>query len=73
MLLAILLVIAVAVVSGFWYSYYQSLKKLRAHDQESLLILDAEIKRMKSVGASESSIAEAELKRDEFRTRHRLK
>ena len=73
MLLAIVAVIALAVVSGFWYSYYKSVQKLRAHDRESLRILDAELERLRSDGAPQSSIFEAEKRREEFRTKHRVK
>ena len=68
----IIAAIALAVVAGFWYSYYQSLKKLRAHDRETVRLMERDLKRMRESGASTDTLDGFQRRIDEFRAKHKV-
>ena len=71
--LSILVVIAMAIAAGFWFSYYQSVKKLRAHDRETVRLMEETLQRMQTTGSSPNDIAAMQRKIAEFRTKNRVK
>ncbi len=73
MILPIVIALAIAVVCGFWYSYYQSVKKLKAHDRETVRLMEQEIEALEAGGAAPDRIALARGKLDEFRVKNRVK
>lgn len=71
LLYLIVAAVGLAVVSGFWYSYYQSVKALRAHDRETARIMEQAIAELASAGAPAETIHAAQQKLDQFRATHR--
>lgn len=69
----IIAVIVAAVVSGFWYSYYQSVKKLRAHDRETLRIMERDLDALVTTGANAEAVALHRERIRVFREHHRLR
>ena len=72
LILPIVIALALAVVCGFWYSYYQSVKKLKAHDRETVRLMQEEVRALEQSGASLARIAGATRKLDEFRSKHHV-
>ena len=72
MLVLHLTALALAVIAGFWYSYYQSLKKLKLHDRETVRLMELDLERLESSGASADAIAAFRLRIQEFRTKHKV-
>lgn len=73
MMLLILVALALAVVAGFWYSYYQSVRKLRAHDRETVLMMERQLEALVSAGAPTERVADARAKLDAFKAKHRVR
>ena len=73
MTLLILVALALAVVAGFWYSYYQSLRKLRAHDRATVRLMEHDLARLEGDGAPPEAVAAFRMRIDEFRTKHNVK
>jgi uncharacterized protein YneF (UPF0154 family) len=65
--------VALAVVSGFWYSYYQSEKRLRAHDHETVRLMEQQMEQLRATGGAPASIEQLSRKIEEFRARHNVK
>ncbi|HYW33472.1 MAG TPA: hypothetical protein VE869_18365 [Gemmatimonas sp.] len=63
--------VGLAVVSGFWYSYYQSVQALRAHDRETARLMEEAIANLRTSGAPDETISAAQYKLDQFRATHR--
>jgi hypothetical protein len=57
MTLLILVALALAVVAGFWYSYLQSLRTLRAHDLETVRLMERDLAHLESSGAGPEAVA----------------
>ena len=72
MTILLLTALALAVIAGFWYSYYQSLKKLKAHDRETVRMMEQDLERLESGGASPDAIAAFRTRIQEFRAKHRV-
>ena len=73
MMLMLLAAVALAVVLGFWYSYYQSVRTLRAHDRATVALLEREVERLEVSGAPPQTIDEARRSIAAFRTKHRVR
>ncbi len=73
MTLLILVALALAVVAGFWYSYYLSVRKLRAHDQETVRMMEQQLEALVSAGAPAARVADARAKIDAFRAKHKVR
>ena len=73
MTILILVALALAVVAGFWYSYYQSLKKLRAHDRETVRLMERDLARLELDGAPPDAVAAFRARIEEFRAKHNVK
>ncbi|MES2524903.1 MAG: hypothetical protein V4617_19550 [Gemmatimonadota bacterium] len=71
MLYTIVAAVGLAVVCGVWYSYYQSVKALRAHDRETARLMEQGIADLRAEGAPAETIAAAQQKLDQFRATHR--
>ncbi len=69
-ILPIVIALALAVVCGFWYSYYQSVKKLRAHDRETVAIMERDLAALERSGASPDAITAARQRLEAFRQKH---
>jgi hypothetical protein len=72
MTILILVALALAGVTGFWYSYYQSLKKLKAHDRETVRLMERDLAQLEGSGASPQTLAALRVRIDEFRTKHNV-
>lgn len=73
MTILIIAAIAIAIVTGFWYSYYQSLKKLREHDRETVRLMQRDLDRMREAGASSRDLDAFAKRIEEFRAKNRVK
>ena len=73
MLILIVSALALAVVAGFWYSYYQSLEKLRAHDRETVRLMEQDLDRLTSASAPLDAVEASRRKLEEFRTKHNVR
>lgn len=73
MMLLILVALALAVVAGFWYSYYQSVQKLRAHDRETARMMEQQLEALLSAGAPAERVSDARAKLDAFRAKHNVR
>jgi flagellar basal body-associated protein FliL len=73
MTILILVALALAAVAGFWYSYYQSLKKLRAHDRETVRLMEHDLAQLERSGASPETVAAFRARIDQFRTKHNVR
>ena len=73
MTLLIIAAIALAVVAGFWYSYYQSVKKLRAHDRETVRLMERDLERMRESDASAHTLQALQDRINEFRAKHKVR
>lgn len=73
LILPVLVAVALAVVCGFWYSYYQSVKKLKAHDRETVAIMERDLLALEQSGASPDAIAAARQRLTTFRQRHAVR
>jgi hypothetical protein len=72
MTILLLAALALAVIAGFWYSYYQSLKKLKAHDRETVRLMELDLERLQTSGASPDAVEAFRLRIQEFRTKHKV-
>ena len=72
MTVLLLTALALAVIAGFWYSYYQSLQKLKAHDRETVRLMELDLAQLESSGASPDAIAAFRARIQEFRTKHKV-
>ena len=73
MTILLLTALALAVIAGFWYSYYQSLRKLRAHDRETVRLMELDLERLQTTGASPDAIAAFRERIREFRAKHKVR
>lgn len=70
--IGIAIVVALAIVSGFWFSYYQSVRRLREHDRETVRQMEQELSALQVSGAPTERLAAARKKIDDFRAAHRV-
>lgn len=70
MTFAIIAIVAAAIVTGFWYSYYQSVKKLKAHDRETVAIMERDLEALEQRGATPDAISAARERLTAFRQKH---
>lgn len=73
MIFLVIAAVAIAIAAGFWYSYYQSLQKLREHDRETVRLMERDLKRMREAGAPAHSIDAFQKRIAEFRAKHDVK
>jgi hypothetical protein len=65
--------IALAVVAGIWYSYYQSVRKLREHDRETVRLMELDLERLRTSGAPSRDVEEFRRRIEEFRAKHNVR
>jgi hypothetical protein len=73
MTLLIIAAIGLAIVAGAWYSYYQSVKKLRAHDRETVRLMEHDLEQLRRSGAPSHDIDAFQKRIDEFRAKNKVK